>query len=156
MPSRFPSLPNATLGSEDRNFQLGKLNLFTKGNAPSLLSECGFAEAAPEFHNHRRGRSCQGTLPFSVRNLPGKSIQGYSAKYPRILRNLSKDKRASIQGYFFRVVWSSLFQISLDTFPIHKLNQWTVLWKPYWISWRIGSQDISGEPICSREFYQKQ
>ena len=91
MPPRFPSLPNATLGSENRNFQLGKLNLFTKGNAPSLLYECGFVDAAPEFHNYRRGRSCQGTLPFSVRNLPGKSIQGYSAKYPRILRNLSKD-----------------------------------------------------------------
>lgn len=44
---------------------------------------------------------------------------------------VSKDTRQSIQGYFFRVVWSSLFQISLDTFPIRKLNQWTVLWKSY-------------------------
>ena len=52
-------------------YELGKLNLFTKGNAPSLLSECGFADAVPEFHNYRRGRSCQGTLPFSADDCMG-------------------------------------------------------------------------------------
>lgn len=39
---------------------------------------------------------------------------------------VSKDTRQSIQGYFFRVVWSSLFLISLDTLALHKLNLLTV------------------------------
>ena len=55
-----------------------------------------------------------------VSKLPGKSIQGYLAMYPRINGQVSKDTLPSNLA-------SCLFLISLDTFSIHKLNQWTVL-----------------------------
>ena len=61
-------------------------------------------------------------------------VPGAWKKYPMILCKVILDTCPFILGYIAKYPWMCYFLISPGTFPIHKLNQWTVLWKSYRIS----------------------